>query len=70
MAAMGNRGTPWGAAIGCALDHMPAGYTSGMTESPLPPAPDADADDEIDQDSEPSTMAPPGEGPDQQGMAD
>lgn len=51
---------------------MHAGYTAAMTESPLPPAPDAeaDADDEIDQDSEPSTMAPPGEGPDQQGMAD
>ena len=49
---------------------MPAGYTSAMTESPLPPAPDADPADDIDQDAEPSTMAPPGEGPDQEGMAD
>jgi hypothetical protein len=45
-----------------------------MTENSLPPDPDQradvdqDPDDEQDQDAEPTTMAPPGEGPDSAGQ--
>jgi hypothetical protein len=39
-----------------------------MTETPIPPQPDEDPDDEVDQDAGPSTMAPPGEGADEQGQ--
>ena len=49
------------------LTTFPGGYGAGMSENTLSPDPDQ-PDEEDDQDAGPSTMAPPGEGADDEGM--